>query len=122
MTDIAHGTPMKRLEDQALLTGVARFVDDLQLPGMLHVAFLRSQHAHARIARIDTTAARAVPDVVAVWTVDDLKGVITQDRVPEGFPKPPPRREVGPYVLARDEVCYAGEPVVAVLAERTSRA
>ena len=117
MTDIAHGTPMKRLEDQALLTGAARFVDDLRLPGMLHVAFVRSPHAHARIGGIDTAAAKAVPGVVAVWTIDDLKGTVTQDRVPEGFPKPPPRREVGPYVLARGEVCYAGEPVAAVLAE-----
>ena len=117
MPDTALGAPVTRLEDQALLTGAARFVDDIRLPGLLHAAFVRSPHGHARITGVDAVAARALPGVIAVWTIDDLGGTITQDRIPEGFPKPPPRRDVGPYVLARDEVCYAGEPVAVAIAE-----
>jgi carbon-monoxide dehydrogenase large subunit len=117
MTDHALGAPMNRLEDHALLTGAGHFVDDIRLPGMVHAAFVRSPHSHARIVSVDVKAARALPGVLAVWTVADLAGMVAQDRVPEGFPKPPPRRDLGPWILARDEVCYAGEPVVAVIAE-----
>jgi carbon-monoxide dehydrogenase large subunit len=66
---------IKRLEDPRLLTGRGRYLDDLGLPRMLFASFVRSPYAHARIARIDTAAARALPGVVAVVTADDLRAV-----------------------------------------------
>jgi len=62
------GQPMKRVEDPHLVTGKGSFVDDVQLPDMLHAAILRSPHAHARIRAIDAAAARSMPGVVAVLT------------------------------------------------------
>ncbi len=66
------GARVARLEDPALLTGRARFVDDIKLAGTLEACFVRSPHPHARIRAIDTTAARAMPGVHAVLTADDL--------------------------------------------------
>src|SRR5512145_2544831 len=70
------GQSMKRFEDPRLVTGKGTFVGDLTLPDMLHAAVLRSQHAHARLRRVDIVAARAVPGVVAVLTVADIAGVL----------------------------------------------
>jgi len=64
------GTSVKRLEDPRLLTGRARYLDDLVLPRMLSACFARSPHAHARIVRIDAAAAMALPGVLAVVTAD----------------------------------------------------
>ena len=66
------GTRVERKEDPPLLTGEARFVADLAVPGALHLALVRSPHAHARITSIDTAAAAAMPGVVAVFTGADL--------------------------------------------------
>ena len=66
------GAAVPRREDPRLLRGEGRFVDDVTLPGLLHAGFLRSPHAHARIVRISTEAARALPGVVGVFTFDDL--------------------------------------------------
>jgi CO/xanthine dehydrogenase Mo-binding subunit len=66
------GAPIKRNEDPKLLAGQALFVDDVELPGMLHAAFLRSPYAHARIRRIDASHARAMPGVHAVYVAADL--------------------------------------------------
>ena len=66
------GAAVKRREDPRFLRGEGRFVDDVTLPGMLHAAFVRSPHAHARIIRIHTTAAAAAPGVVRVLTFADL--------------------------------------------------
>ena len=65
MSTRTFGEPVKRNEDRRLLTGQALFVDDIELPGMLHVAFLRSQVAHARILKIDVSKALRRPGVVA---------------------------------------------------------
>ena len=62
------GESIKRKEDGRFLHGKGNFLDDIVLPGMLHMAILRSPHAHARIKSVDTTAASAVPGVVAVVT------------------------------------------------------
>src|SRR5207247_10262699 len=70
------GSPIKRREDPRLLTGQATYVDDIKLYGMLHMAVLRSPYGHARIKSIDTGAARNHPGVVAVYTAEDLKGVV----------------------------------------------
>src|SRR3954471_14243476 len=61
-----------RNEDARLLTGRARFVDDVQLPGMVHAAFVRSEYAHARIRAVDVSAARERPGVIAVYSAEDL--------------------------------------------------
>ena len=72
MTGKYLSQPIKRLEDKYLLTGNAKFIDDIELPGMLHAAFLRSDYAHARILKIDVSEARKRPGVVAIYTADDF--------------------------------------------------
>jgi CO/xanthine dehydrogenase Mo-binding subunit len=72
MTTRYFGAPIKRNEDPRLLRGRALFVDDVALPNMMHVAFLRSAVAHGRIRRIDAAAARRRAGVVAVYTAADL--------------------------------------------------
>ncbi|HEX4328462.1 MAG TPA: molybdopterin cofactor-binding domain-containing protein, partial [Burkholderiales bacterium] len=113
------GQPVKRNEDARLLTGTALFVDDVELSGMLHAAFLRSPHAHARIVSIDTEAAKARPGVIAIYTAEDL-GDYWQ---PGPLLVPPPpvpgivfnlRTQVP---LAKGLVRHVGEPVVLVIAE-----
>jgi aerobic carbon-monoxide dehydrogenase large subunit len=113
------GAPIPRNEDRRLVTGQALFVDDLELPGMLHTAFLRSDVAHARIVRIDVRAARARPGVVAVFTANDLGDYWRPG--PLLVPPPPitgltfnQRTQVP---LAKDKVRHAGEPIAIVLAE-----
>ncbi len=117
------GQSVKRLEDQRLLTGQGYFIDDKPQDGALWLYVLRSPHAHAKIAAIDTSAALAMEGVEAVYTGADLVtdniGTIPTLPIfkrPDGSPMAaPPRR-----LLAHDVVRFAGEPVAAVLA--TSRA
>src|ERR1043165_9217277 len=66
------GQRVKRTEDPRLIKGLAHYVDDIRLPDTLHVAFVRSMYAHARITGIDTTEAMKVPGVVAVYTGKDI--------------------------------------------------
>ena len=66
------GAKVPRMEDPDLLTGRGRYLDDIELPGMLEAAFVRSPHAHANIRAIDKTAAESLPGVVAVLTAADL--------------------------------------------------
>ena len=66
------GQRVKRTEDPRLIRGLAHYVDDISLPGTLHVAFVRSIYAHARISGIDTSAAEAVPGVVAIYNGKDI--------------------------------------------------
>ena len=108
------GRSMPRKEDRPLLTGSARFVDDVHRPGMLHATILRSPHGHARIADIDADAARARLGVAAVITADDLGG---------GGPPIPMRMFSEPGMeaylqrpLAAEYVRYSGEPVAVVVA------
>jgi CO/xanthine dehydrogenase Mo-binding subunit len=79
MTEMARrymGNSVPRKEDPTLLTGRSNFTDDIRLPGMLHMAFLRSPYAHARITSIDASAARERPGVVDVFTSEDLADVL----------------------------------------------
>src|SRR3989442_11555198 len=69
------GRRMRRVEDERLITGKGRFAGDIKLDGLVHVAFCRSTLPHARIEYIDSTAAKAMPGVLAVWTHDDLPEV-----------------------------------------------
>src|ERR1700716_2882068 len=66
------GAPLRRVEDRRFLTGRGRFVADIELPGALHCVLVRSPHAHARIHKIDTSAAAGAPGVVAVFTGADM--------------------------------------------------
>jgi carbon-monoxide dehydrogenase large subunit len=113
------GSRVVRNEDARLLTGRALFVDDVQLPGMLHVAFRRSDRAHGRLRAVDVTAARACPGVIAVYTAADL-GDYWQPG-PLLVPPPPVPGMIfntcTQVPLARDKVRYAGEPVAMVVAE-----
>ncbi|MGB7185864.1 MAG: hypothetical protein WBD21_04645, partial [Candidatus Acidiferrales bacterium] len=70
------GRPMKRKEDPRLIQGLAHYVDDLHLAGMLHMVVVRSPYAHARIRSIDASRAKSAPGVVVVFTRDDLGGQI----------------------------------------------
>src|SRR4029077_6629573 len=76
------GRSVPRVEDARLLRGEARFIDDIVLPDMLHAVFARSRAAHARIKRVDTAAATAVPGVHAVLLYADLRPLLTCDRIP----------------------------------------
>jgi aerobic carbon-monoxide dehydrogenase large subunit len=111
------GRSVPRLEDARLLRGAARFVDDLDLPGLLHATFVRSPIAHGRIRRVDAAKARALPGVQAVLTHAGLRPVLACDRIPLALPLPAIRFHVDPYALARDEVCYVGEPIALIVAE-----
>lgn len=109
------GQPVKRFEDPRLLTGKGTFVDDMRLPDMLYAVVLRSLHAHARIRSIDASAARQRPGVVGVFTGDDLAGAVrdipprpTEELTGMKVPEHP--------VLAREKVCYVGQPVAVVVA------
>ena len=66
------GQRVKRTEDPRLIKGLAHYVDDIVLPGTLHVSFVRSIYAHAKINSIDTEAARTLPGVVAIYTGEDI--------------------------------------------------
>ncbi len=114
------GVRSARLEDRRLLRGEGRFVDDIELPGLLNASFLRSAHAHARINKIELAIARAAPGVRAVLTAADLARVLTTDRMPLALPSTAIRFHVDPPCLAAGEACYAGEPIAIVVA--TSRA
>jgi carbon-monoxide dehydrogenase large subunit len=110
------GRPVKRLEDAPLLSGRGRFVDDLRMPGTLEAAFVRSPHAHAAIRGIDASAARALPGVHAVYTLDDLAPLLTDVRLPLQFRTAQLPDGITPFVLARDEVVFVGEAVALVVA------
>ncbi|HEX7588450.1 MAG TPA: xanthine dehydrogenase family protein molybdopterin-binding subunit, partial [Anaerolineae bacterium] len=111
---------MTRNEDPRLLTGRALFVDDVDLPGMLHVAFLRSIHARARIRRIDVSIAKQRAGVVAVYVAADLGDYWKPGPL---LVQPPPVKQLLAFnertqvPLAKDEVRHVGEPVVMVVAE-----
>jgi len=110
------GKPLPRSEDDALVRGHARFVDDLQVPGTLEAAFVRSPHAHAAIRGIDTDAARRLPGVHAVFTLADLKPLLTAERLPLQFRTAQLPPDITPFVLAKDEVSFVGEAVAVVVA------
>ncbi len=113
------GERIKRNEDPRLLTGQGLYVDDVDLPNMLHAAFLRSPYAHARIQNIDVSQALQRAGVVAIYTANDLGDYWKPGPL---LVSPPPIEgiifnEKTQVPLAKDKVKFAGEPVVMVLAE-----
>jgi carbon-monoxide dehydrogenase large subunit len=118
MTTRAFGEPIRRNEDARLLRGQALFVDDVELPSLLHAAFLRSSVAHARIRAIDVSAARARAGVVAVFTAADLGRLWAPGPL---LVPPPPIADIvfnqrTQVPLAKDKVRHVGEPLAVVLA------
>jgi carbon-monoxide dehydrogenase large subunit len=110
----AVGSRARRVEDARLVAGRGRFVDDVQLPGMLHLAFLRSPLAHARIASLDVSAAREAPGVHAVLTAADLEGVV----VPLRFDAGVEGHKVPSFpALTGDKARFVGDPIAAVVAD-----
>jgi carbon-monoxide dehydrogenase large subunit len=109
------GARIQRREDPRLITGRGRYVDDLTLPGLLHMAIVRSPHAHARVREIEVSEARAVPGVVASLTRADFEKVIHANLHVSGggtLVFNPPQ-----FPVAGDEVVFQGEPVAVVVAE-----
>ena len=106
------GQRLKRTEDPRLIKGLAHYVDDIRLPDTLHIAFVRSVYAHARINGIDTAEALTAPGVVAVYTGKDVSGV-----GPVPCASALPGLKVPDYrVLAQDKVFFVGHPIAAVVA------
>ncbi len=109
------GAPARRIEDPRLLRGLGSFVDDIDPPGVLHAAILRSPYGHARFAHIDTTAARAVAGVHAVYTAADL-GEFNRP-APLAAPHPNLTHGRTQRPLAEGKVCFIGEAVAMVVAD-----
>src|SRR5438270_2550613 len=110
------GSPIKRREDPRLITGQSTYVDDIKIPGMLHMAVVRSPYGHARINSISTEAARSHPGVVAVYTAEDLKGAIGS--VPIAVPLGKIAEGMGCRgPLAEGKVRFYGDPVAVVIAD-----
>jgi carbon-monoxide dehydrogenase large subunit len=107
------GRSVTRLEDRPLVTGRGRFAADVAFPRMVHMRVVRSAHAHGRIVSIDTSAALALPGVVAIWTSADVSEIppidfrLTRIEGLAAYRQP---------ILARQRVRYVGEPVAAVFA------
>src|SRR5690349_6748760 len=119
------GQPVRRVEDQRFLTGRSRYVDDLQLPHMLHGAVVMSPHAHARIRAIDTRAALESPGVALVVTGQDAKaeglGGIPPLFMPEDMGGPKGYRTSRPLLEAA-MARYVGDRVAFVVAETPEQA
>jgi len=118
------GTPFRRREDYRFLTGGGTYTDDINRPGQLYAYILRSPHAHARVAGIDTSAAQRAPGIVAVYAGKDMAAdgvgglpcgwqIHSKDGSPMAEPPHP--------VLAVDRVRYVGDPVAVVVAESLAR-
>ena len=110
------GESRLRREDSALLTGEAKFIDDLQIPGALWVACVRSPHAHARIGGIDASAALAIDGVVAVYSGDDLADAWAAP-LPCAWPVTEDMKNPAHHPVAQGKANYAGDIVAVVVAE-----
>ena len=109
------GTRLLRREDPPLLTGEAKFTNELNMPGALHLSVLRSPFAHAKIKSIDVSAALKIAGVVAVYTGKDLQSAWAAP-MPCAWPVTPDMKNPPHYPLASDKVNYVGDGVAAVLA------
>jgi aerobic carbon-monoxide dehydrogenase large subunit len=127
MGQFGIGQPVRRFEDKRLLSGNGRFQNDVNLPGQAYGCVLRSPHAHAAIRKIDLSAARAAPGVLAIYTGDDLAAAgmgtmgvpfANNRKRPDGSPMFW-RAHLG---LARERVRYVGEPVLFIVAETLAQA
>src|SRR5581483_2256486 len=121
MATTLFGSGIRRREDPRLITGTATYTDDLKLAGLSYAAILRSPYAHARITRIDVTAARAAPGVLAVYTGADIRDRVAP--VPCAWNIPNADLKVPPHpLLAHEKVRYVGDGVALVVAESRAAA
>jgi carbon-monoxide dehydrogenase large subunit len=125
LTRFGSGQAVRRIEDGPLLCGAGSFTDDFSLPGQAYLGFLRSPHAHARIASLESAPALALPGVLAVITGEDLAragvrpmGVNLPFKRPDGSPLAVPPRPI----LALGHVRFVGEAIVAIIAESAAAA
>src|SRR5437868_6027782 len=105
------GTSIQRVEDNRVLTGRGRYVDDVSLPGMLHAAFLRSPHPHERVTNVHVSAATALPGVMGVLTGADMQRLsnpISVQMLP-GYKSP------HFLPLVTDTVRFVGDPVALIV-------
>ena len=124
-TRFGSGLAVRRIEDPALVRGLGLYTDDVTHPGQTHLVFLRSPYAHAKILSVDTSAAKAMDGVIAVYTGADLVAAgVKAMPAPSMFPRPDgtpgvsaPRR-----ALADDRVRFVGEAVAAVVADSIEQA
>lgn len=111
------GRPLRRFEDRRLVTGAGKYVEDVRIADLWHVAVLRSPYAHARLISIDVSKARQAPGVIDVITGTDVEGLGNVDVAPFV----PNVKAVFHPLLVSDEARYSGEPVAAVLADDPMR-
>src|SRR5436190_1196494 len=122
------GKAIKRREDPRFITGRGQYVDDVKLPGMTYAAFVRSQHAHAKIRRIDASAALKHPGVVAVFTGKDMTGVNSLPcgwdlRKEKNIPGVVQDLAMVPHMpLTSDMARHVGDPVAVVIADSQAAA
>ena len=125
MPDTGIGASVRRTEDYRFLTGNGHYTDDINRAGQTYAYFLRSPHAHATIAKIDTAAAKTAPGVVAVFTGADMAadgigglpcGWLVKDKHGE------PHKAPGHPVIALDTVRHVGDQVAVVIAETLAQA
>src|SRR5579864_845306 len=112
------GQSFLRREDRPLLTGRGQYAGDINLPGMLHLAVVRSVYPHAWLRRVPLEMARAMPGVVGAFSIADLPEIHAGmgDAAPPGLAGRPRA------VLAGDRVRYVGEPIALIVADDPARA
>lgn len=120
MTIAEVGRARLRKEDAHLITGRSRYTDNITLPGMLHLAMVRSPFAHAKITSIDASAAKSSPGVVAVLTGADVAA--QQGSLPNAWPITPEQKAPAHPAIAVDAVAFAGEVVACIIARSAAAA
>ena len=120
MTATEVGRARLRKEDAHLITGRSKYTDNITLPGMLHLAMVRSPFAHAKITSVDTAAAKSSPGVVAVLTGADVAA--EQGSLPNVWPITPDQKAPAFPSIAVDEVAFAGEVVACIVARSAAAA
>ena len=125
MGKFGTGQAIRRVEDQRFITGTGRYTDDIQLPDQCHLYVFRSPYAHALVRKLDVSAAKAAPGVLAVYTASELTAAGVRDIT--GADLPPfaldgARAALKQPPLARDRIRYVGEPVAAIVAETLAAA
>jgi aerobic carbon-monoxide dehydrogenase large subunit len=120
MTTAEVGRARLRKEDAHLITGRSRYTDNITLPGMLHLAMVRSPLAHAKITSVDAAAAKTSPGVIAVLTGADVAA--EQGSLPNAWPITPDQKAPAHPAIAVDEVAFAGEVVACIIARSAAAA
>ncbi|MBK5216863.1 MAG: xanthine dehydrogenase family protein molybdopterin-binding subunit, partial [Propionibacteriales bacterium] len=120
MTVTEIGTSRRRKEDQRLITGRTRYTDNMVLPGMLHLAVVRSPFAHATITSINVDEAKSAPGVIAILTGTDVAE--EQGSLPCAWPITEDQKAPPHPAIAVDHVAFAGEIVACVIARSAAEA